>query len=379
MSGREVTAIDWPEIVELNNIIISPLLAGSSKGYTALYADPPSPLLRHYRYGHSDSSLQVLPFPGPDAGVKQVVEEPVIYGGLMFRHFGHSLTEGIHRLWPRFALKELHTAKVAFNVVNNSKIMPYVSEALNLHGISRSGVIPIQEPTLFRRLFVGPQARQMAGPTLIPGYQTMLDRYHARRLPTPDGQRRLYVSRLHHHHTGSFFGESFVEAQLAAQGFEIVYPEQITLTQLVILLRDSEIAVFAEGSAIHALELCGSAVPAVFVIGRRQHSLERFAPLLENICSRWQVAEHWLASAGMAPDFKKHSSVLDMPALMKDLWSFAGLGGSCFDNQVAVAAIRHDLAIHIADERNVRTDDYGARALEVERAVEAAADAASRR
>jgi hypothetical protein len=90
-------------------------------------------------------------------------------------------------------------------------------------------------------------------------------------------------------------------------------------------------------------------VPAVFVIGRRQLALPRFAPLLENICSKWQVAEHWIASAGMALDFKKHSSVLDMPALMKDLWSFAGLGGVCFEHEAAVAAVRHDLATHIAD------------------------------
>lgn len=362
----------WPEVVELQNIIVSPLLGGSSKGYMALNAEPPSPLLRHYRYGRKESALEVVPFGDLNVVATQVIEEPVIYGGLMFRHFGHALAEGIHRLWPRFALKELHSATVAFNVVNNSKIMPYVSEALNLHGISRVGVMPIQEPTLFRRLFVGPQARQMAGPTLILDYRTMLDGYHSRRLPIPEGQRRLYVSRLHHHHTGSFYGESFVEAQLAAQGFEIVYPEQLTLTELVILLRDSKVAVFAEGSAIHALELCGSMTPAVFVIGRRQHALERFAALLDNICSTWRVAEHWLASAGMALDRKKHSSVLDLSVLMNDIWSFGGVGGQAsFDKTAALAAVSHDLAAHIADERNERTDDYAVRAVELQHMLDA--------
>jgi hypothetical protein len=356
----------WPEVVELRDIIVSPLLHGSSKGYMALHAEPPTSLLGHYRYALPESTLQILPFTEPNVIAAHIVEEPVIYGGLMFRHFGHALAEGIHRLWPRYARKELHGAKVAFNVVNNSKIMPYVSEALNLHGFSRSDVIPIQEPTLFRHLYVGPQARQMAGPTLIPGYQTMLDRDLARRLPVPGRKRRLYVSRLHHHHTGSFFGESFVEEQLAACGYEIVYPERLTLTELVILLRDASLAVFAEGSAIHALELCGSITPAVFVIGRRHKAFDRFAPLLSTICSRWQVAEHQRGSGGMSTDPKKHSSIIDLSRLMDDIWSFADHRKKLdFDRARALAGIKLDLAAHIADPRNDRSDDYQQRARDL--------------
>lgn len=354
--------MQWPIVSELNDIVISPLVYGSTKGDMTLHAAPVSSLLNHYRYGSSHSVLNVVPFRELDVGVGQIIDEPVIYGGLMFRHFGHALTEGIHRLWPRFARQELHGAKVAFNVLNNVKIMPYVSEALNLHGISRKDVLPILQPTMFRRLFVGPQARQMAGPTLIPHYKTMLDHDHARRLPVPDRQQRLYVSRLRHHHTGSYYGESFIEAELAAAGFKIVYPEMITLTELVILLRDSSIAVFAEGSAIHALELCASFTPAVFVIARRPSAYWRFAPLLGNICSKWHIAEHLLLNAGMSLDQKKHSGALDLAAVMTELGSFIGLGGGYFDSAKALDAVMHDVDAHIADPRNERTDDFSERA-----------------
>lgn len=361
--------MQWPEVTELDDITISPLVYGSTKGDMTVHAEPASQLLNHYRYGSPESVLKVVPFPASGVEAAEVIDEPVIYGGLMFRHFGHALTEGIHRLWPRYARQELHGAKIAFNVLNNVKIMPYVSEALNLHGISRKDVIPILQPTLFKRLFVGSQARQMAGPTFIPDYQTMLDKDHARRLPVPVRKRRLYISRLHHHHTGSFYGESFIEAELAAAGFEIVYPEKLTLTQLVILLRDSAMAVFAEGSAIHALELCASSTPAVFVIARRPSAYFRFAPLLGNICDKWHVAEHLVTSAGMSRDQKKHSSKLDLAAVMSELWSFVGRGHVPFDQAKARDAVNRDVAAHIADPRNERTDDYSERADELKATI----------
>nr|WP_283937899.1 glycosyltransferase 61 family protein [Sphingomonas caseinilyticus] len=295
-----------------------------------------------------------------------VIEEPIIYGGLLFRHFGHAISESIHRLWPRFAMKELASARIAFHLVNNTKVMPYVTEAFNLHGIPRRHILGIDQPMLFRHLFVGPQARQMAGPTIIPNYRSMLDHSLGRRLPPPGGTRRLYVSRMYHHHTGSFYGESFVEKQLAACGFEIIYPEQHRLTALVEILRDSELAVFAEGSAIHALELCGSVTPAAFVIGRRGMSTERFTPLLSNICQKWKISDHLLANLGMSADKKKHSGLIRLSAVMRDLQEFSGIAaiGSFTPDQLS-DAIRMDLEHHIGDERNERDADYARRASEM--------------
>ena len=361
--------MQWPEVTELRNVIITPLIGPISKGSMTIAADPPSPALQHFRWA-TECALNILPLPEDTPPPDVFIEEPTIYGGLLFRHFGHALTESIHRLWPRYAMKELHSAKVAFNFVKNFKITPYHTEALNLHGLSRSDLIPIQEPILFKQLFVGRQARTMAGPTTIPGYRTMLDRDHARRLPPPSVERRLYISRLHHHHTGSFYGESFVEKALAEEGFEIVYPEHHSLTELVIMLRSAGVAVFAEGSAIHALELCGSHTPAVAVISRRPVSMQRFAPLLYAVCDRWMVSEQLLATAGMSDDRKKHSGIVDLPALMRDLRSFAELSQD-FDlrHGEMVTAIQHDLDQHVADPRNDVTADRETRAAEVRERV----------
>jgi capsular polysaccharide biosynthesis protein len=364
-----MTGLEWPEVAEIRDVTIAPLVTGNSKTRLAMAAEPAAPVLGHFRYGHPDSVVKILPL-APDArDSAAIIEEPVIYGGLLFRHFGHALSESIHRLWPRFALRELAAARVAFSPINHAKVMPYVIEALNLHGISRHQVLRIEEPTRFRRLFVGQQARQMAGPTTIPGYQTMLDRSLEKRLGPAGGSARLYVSRMHHHHTGSFYGESFVEAELAAQGFEIIYPERYPLSELVRLLRTSSLAVFAEGSAIHALELCGSSTPDVVVIGRRGNSVPRFTPLLSSICKRWMVSDRLLFNGGMSTDPKKHSGVLDLSAVFDDLSAFAGIALPAGLASRAAAAIHEDLEHHIEDPRGDRLSDHEDRATELRRVV----------
>lgn len=371
--------IDWPGVTELD-VTLAPPASGSSKSQLAIAADPPSRLLGHFRYGLPKSAMRVFPLSPVESEQAEVIEEPVIYGGPLFRHFGHALSESIHRLWPRYGVRQLRNAKVAFMPVNLTKAMPYVTEALNLYGIRGGQIIRVTRPIRFRRLFVGKQARQMAGPTVIRNYRFMLDDSLARRLGPPGGDRRVYFSRLQHQHTGSFYGESFIEAALAGERFEIVYPERHSLTELVSMLRASEIAVFAEGSAIHALELCGSATPKVFVIGRRPNSCDRFKPLLSDICREWMVSDHLLLNAGMSEDPKKHSGLIDVGAVLEELSAFAGFQRKGRVSRAALAdAIEHDVSRHIEDGRNEGSADYETRAKELNALVRCYSTAPLRR
>lgn len=132
------------------------------------------------------------------------------------------------------------------------------------------------------------------------------------------------MSRLDYHWSGSFYGESALARLLATQGFETFYPERHSLTELVRIFRDTEVAIFAEGSAIHALELCGSRVPDVLMISRRPNSRKRFARLLDNICRRWVISDRLLFNAGLDDFYKKHSGVVDLPAVLRDIADFIG-------------------------------------------------------
>lgn len=315
----------WPEIVEFNDLIMAPVRHTDVPNEMKCAASESSDILGHYRFGKPTNHLQFVPLSEKEAAGAKVVEEPVIYGGLLFKHFGHMITESLHRLWPRFACPELRSAKIVFNPFRSARMNSQLGEALRLHGIAKSEVLMIREPMRFRRLFVGAQARQMVGPTVIDGYKGMLDPSLEYRLPVPSRDRHLYISRLDYYRSGSIYGESEIARQLAAVGFEIVYPERHSVTELVTMLRDAKIAIFAEGSAVHALELCGSIVPDVLVIARRHKCRKRFGRLLENVCDRWLVSEHVMFSAGMTDYHQKDSAVVNLPRVMADISSFAGI------------------------------------------------------
>ena len=355
--------MQWPEITELKDVTITPLFPGNSKSGGKMAASEPADVLVHQRHGRNDSkgrSFEIVGLSVEDAEGAQVIEEPVIYGGLLFNHFGHALAESIHRLWPRFAIKMLRKTKVAFSPVKLADVRPYMAEALDLHGISQGQILRIKRPVRFRRLFVGPQARQMSGPTLIDNYQTMLEPLLEARFRTSRRDRRLYVSRLDYLAHGSFYGESELSRQLAAQGFEIVYPERHSLTELVAMFRASALTIFAEGSAVHVLELCGSKVPDVLVISRR-YPTGWGAELLTNICKRWMISNHVLFDAGISEHRKKHSGVLNLPAVMRDIQTFCGGSGTReWTENWAKQAIYEDLE-RLISLNNRDTEDYAQR------------------
>lgn len=342
----------WPEIVVHDSATITPFLAGSAKAHFSCMADV---ALDHRRMAFRKNGMTVVPLAGDRARVKVEISEPTIYAGPFFLHFGHFISESLHRLWPRLTMPEWVGAKVAYHAFSLTPLPTYVLDALSLYGVEVDDLIPIRATTRFQRLCVAPQVRQMMGPTLAPEYQGLLDPVLDERFPLSSVRRRLYISRLHHQHTGSYFGETYVEAALEAQGFEIVYPERHTLPQMIAMFRSSDLAVFAEGSALHILELCGTRTPDAFVIGRRSGSVARFAPLLSAVCTRSMTSDHWLANYGSDPNPSKHSGLLDLPAVLADLWRFAGL-----------KPLRHDLtAIWAAVERDVERAGLSVEVLEL--------------
>jgi len=328
----------WPSYTELTDITLTPLAHGSGKLSMAFKASEPTADLQHLRYDGSVKAIDILPL---DQEIEaEEIAEPVLYAGPLFRHFGHALSESIHRLWPRLVYRELNGIKVAFHPVNGVKLLPYLVEALNLHGITAKQVIRIDRPIKFSKLIVAPQARLMAGPTLNSDYPALLDRSLAKRVPSAGEGRKVYLSRSKHAHTGSYYGESYIERFLLASGFEIIWPEDHTVHELVGILRSSSHAVFAEGSAIHALELCGTKTPDTFVIGRRKGSIPRFTPLLSSVCNRFMVSD------GLSDDPKKHSGFLDVYGVAAEIAIFANAGAPIRPQDIS-DLVRHDIKMHV--------------------------------
>jgi hypothetical protein len=92
--------------------------------------------------------------------------------------------------------------------------------------------------------------------------------------------------------------------------------------------------------------------------------------LLDNICRRWDISERLLFNAGLADFHKKHSGVVDLPAVMRDIYDFIGSPQSAtFGPAWAARAIEEDCERLIQDARRRGEQDQIERADALRRAL----------
>lgn len=316
---------------------------------THLRADTPAGVL---------DALEVHAFDG-DAASLPAIEGAAMYAGPYFDHFGHMAAEGMHRLWAAALLPELRTLPVLFQVERGAAppFRPWFVELLSLCGVARERVRFVDQPIRCGELVIPAQGRALGGALLIPGY---VDLFPLAPIERPgDGAARLYVSRARYRHLGSYFGESLVERMLARAGFEIVHAGRVPPRLLCGKLLAAELIVFAEGSAIHNLELCGRVAASVFVIGRRLGTRRRFERVLQSLCPAWrifassgdEVSLDWDDSA-QAPRRAHSSTFVDLPALIEALSAFAAIDLPPVTAEEARAAVERDLLACVIDPRS---------------------------
>ena len=75
----------------------------------------------------------------------------------------------------------------------------------------------------------------------------------------------------------------------------------------------------------------------------------------------------------MGADLKKHSGVVDLPAVMRDLEAFAGLARPLGTREEMLQGVERDLEAHISDAARDGIIDYDARAAELRKLVRGSA------
>jgi capsular polysaccharide biosynthesis protein len=271
--------------------MISSLLPGSGKNRLLIKCSPIDLPIRHLR--EMEPGLVVdyvesrLPFEDADDLSKaSIVDGPVIYAGPVWYHFGHFVTDGVHRLWPRLIHPELARARIAFHWIWRPAppLPPWGAEILGFFGVRADEVLFIDKPTRFSQIYFPAKGRIAWGPPQFPGYDQLLAQQTAG-LRSHDASPLIYVSRSAIEH-GRLIGERLLETILAAAGFTIIQPEKMRVAETIAALRSARTVVFAEGSTLHNLELSGPIEAEVFVIARRNGCRKRFGRLLADLTPR---------------------------------------------------------------------------------------------
>lgn len=167
-----------------------------------------------------------------------VRHETVIFGGILYFHLGHVITECLSRLW-HFAENPDTPYKIVFlDFPVRGGFSLY--EVLETLGISRERMEILAEPTRFDKVIV-PEEAFITYAAFRPKMEKVYDRILQR---VPRGKyKKVYFSRNAYQSTyidKTELNEEYFEDFYRRRGYEIVYPEQLPFAEQLSILAGAD-------------------------------------------------------------------------------------------------------------------------------------------
>lgn len=217
------------------------------------------------------------------AEIEQVRAGAHLYGGLLVPHFGHFIMESLARLWALTKVSGLES--VVYVAGEGIPIRPtkegvaevflpaHIEEMAALLGLPPLTVVH-GRAVQFERLIV---PSQIFGFTQPQGHEAFHDFIHRLRAVTDHATSptHIYVSRRKIAETGAggILCEEVIEENLRNYGFEVVYPEELSVERQLQTYNKATKLVFAEGSATHLFGLVAQAGQSAAIVKRRYQGI----------------------------------------------------------------------------------------------------------
>lgn len=327
--GRRVRTpapMAWDEISQFDAVVVTPFsdLLDRWQGGEEFRGGPAWPRWDQQtaaRHGQRGRPVDIRP---PPPARQPVPLEAAAWGGPLVRHYGHQVADFSTRLlataqaFPR--LPVLFATKPAFGWRSMADARPFARAILEWFGLDLERCRLVDEPLRVGRFVVVPQAEQVGGPGPSDAYLEALQANTELRLGglPKVGDAVVYVSRAAM--ASRFAGEAYLEDVLAGAGVQVLRPETLPLAEQLRTYHAARRLIFAEGSALHTLQLSGRIAADVTVLERRPdrrlaeaNLLPRVASLHYERCLAEQV--HGTLPTG-APARAQGISVLDADALL---------------------------------------------------------------
>ncbi len=191
-----------------------------------------------------------------DPASLDIVDSPyhtMIYGGPIIPHYGHFLLSSLARVWALDgsapALFHSHPALFEHRA-------PYIRDVTAAAGLTPKNACSLTQPTRIKRLLV-PQASVIEQCRVSPVYAASVGRIGYTFKDTgrfTETDYYLSKSRLAFGVAG-LEDEEMVELAFARRGFEIVYPETLSIADQVSLFRNARTIAGTVSSAFHTVAL----------------------------------------------------------------------------------------------------------------------------
>lgn len=185
--------------------------------------------------------------------------ETVLYLGFIFKHWGHFIMEYIHRLWPIVMepekykdIKIVYLPKEDKDVLDGNFI-----EFLDLLGIKSSQLLRVEKPTLFKKVIIPEipitvSKRDFAFSVEIRAIIEKVKKEAMKRKSSIKFYDKIYLSHAHWKGANNRdIGESDIENFFNLNGFQSIYPEELTVTQQIQLIYNAKQVVSVLGTMSH--------------------------------------------------------------------------------------------------------------------------------
>ena len=230
--------------------------------------------------GSAAHPVNVFPEPRP---AEQHLAGTYLFGGILSGHFGHMLVEGTGRLWGLHGRTDvagvLFFARPFDKARQCGKMFAQMAGLLGLPPVT-----VLDSPVTVDRLIL-PEQGLGSGELLNgrPEARAFLRDRLAEVAPEGAG-RKLYITRTGQPaRRGMILGEASLETLFAAQGYEVIRPEDHKLARQVAVFRAASHVVGCEGSPFHLLAMAAQTGCKVAVIQRRR------SPTFAQICQHLET------------------------------------------------------------------------------------------
>jgi capsular polysaccharide biosynthesis protein len=179
-----------------------------------------------------------------------VVDETVLFGGYLMKHYGHFIIESMSRLWARNLFPAL---PILFTSPRKWRQPPaYGTDVLTALGLEER-ILVVDEPTIFRDVVCPATALEYRWKAF-----SIADEPHTEVAKALDGSSRrrwrrpAYLTRSGlSDELRKSEAEPELESELASRGFHIVRPEELSLAEQISLFESAPLIVGMLGSALH--------------------------------------------------------------------------------------------------------------------------------
>jgi len=174
-------------------------------------------------------------------------DNSVIYLGYFFRHWGHFLMDCTTRMW--ILLDERYKDyKIVFPNHPAHVCDGNYTRFLELIGVTKERIIPVEVPMQFKEVIIPTEARYQPGNSHLDEWYRIFDRVvDNASYKVDDVPKRVYFSRAHL--SKKEFGLEEIEHNYRLNGYDVLYPEELSLDEQIGIFRCAD-EIVSENSSI---------------------------------------------------------------------------------------------------------------------------------